>query len=91
MGAVRSGAARSSVIEWIFAGLVLAVGVANLLFVNPVPAMAYGLISLVYVPPANALLRHRFGISIHTIAKVALGIAIVMFTLGVSDFGDMID
>jgi len=91
MGAVRSGAARSSVIEWIFAGLVLAVGVANLLFVNPVPAMAYGLISLVYVPPANALLRHRFGIPIHTIAKVALGIAIVMFTLGVSDLGDMID
>lgn len=91
MDAVRSGAARSSVVEWTFAGLVLAVGVANLFFVNPVPAMAYGLVSLVYVPPANALLEHRFGISIHPIAKIALGVAIVMFTLGVSDLGDMID
>jgi hypothetical protein len=80
------------VVEWIFAGLVLAVGVANLAFVHPVPAMAYGLVSLVYVPPANALLKHRFGISIHPIAKIALGVvAIVMFTLGVSDLGDMID
>jgi len=91
MDAVRSRTARSSVVEWIFAGLVLAVGVANLLFVHPVPAMAYGLVSLVYVPPTNALLKHRFGISIHPIAKIALGVAIVMFTLGVSDLGDMID
>jgi len=79
------------VVEWTFAGLVLAVGVANLLFVHPVPAIAYGIVALVYVPPANALLKHRFGISIHPIAKIALGVAIVMFTLGVSDLGDMID
>jgi len=60
------------VVGWIAAALVLAVGVANLLFVHPVPAMAYGLVSLVYVPPANALLKHRFGISIHSIAKIAM-------------------
>jgi len=91
MDAVRSAAARSSVVGWIAAALVLAVGVANLLFVHLVPAMAYGLVSLVYVPPANALLKHRFGISIHPIAKIAMAVVIVMFTLGVSDLGDMID
>jgi len=91
MDAVRSGTVGSSVVEWIFAVLVLAVGVANLLFVHPVPAIAHGIVALVYVPPANALLKHRFGISIHPIAKIALGVAIVMFTLGVSDLGDMID
>jgi hypothetical protein len=90
MGVARD-ASKSSPVEWLFAALVLAVGVANLLFVHPVPALAYALVSLVYLPPADAWLGRRFGIRIHPVAKIVLGIAIVMFTLGVSDLGDMID
>ena len=78
-------------VEWIVAVLVLGIGVANLVLVHPVPAIGYGLVSLAYVPPVNAFLENRLGISIHPIAKIALGIVIVLFTLGVSDLGDMID
>ena len=88
MGAVHSSAMKSSPVEWLFAALVLAIGVANLMFVHPVPALGYALVSLVYLPPANALLRDRFGIAIHPVAKIALGIVIVLFTLGVSDMID---
>lgn len=91
MDAARTDTAKSSLAEWIFFGVVLAVGVANLLLVHPVPAVAYALVSLVYFPPASVFLRDRFGFSIHPVVKLALGIVIVMFTLGVSDLGDMID
>jgi uncharacterized membrane protein YidH (DUF202 family) len=92
MDVMRGGVTTpSQAVEWLFAALLLVVGVANLLFVDPVPALGYALVSLVYLPPAIAVLRDRFGISIHPVAKIVLGIVIVMFTLGVSDLGDMID
>ena len=76
---------------WLFGLLLLAIGVANLLLVHPVPAAAYALVSLVYFPPTRAALKDRFGVSIHPVAKIVLGLVVVMFTLGVSDLGDMID
>jgi len=91
MDAVRSMTTTSNVVQWVFALSVFAVGVANMVLVAPVPALAYGLASLVFLPPANAVVKDKFGISIHPVAKVALGIVIVVFTLGVSDLGDMID
>ena len=88
---VRRRAMAADPVGWLFGLLVLGIGVANLLLVHPVPAIGYALASLVYLPPANALLRRRLGVAIHPLAKVALGIAIVMFTLGVSDLGDILD
>ena len=80
----------SSLVAWLFGLLVLGIGVANLLLVHPVPAAVYALVSLVYFPPASAALKERFGRSIHPLVKVVLGVVVVMFTLGVSDLGDMI-
>jgi hypothetical protein len=80
-----------SIISWVFATTVLAIGVLNLFLVHPVPAIAYFFLSLVYFPPANALLRKQLGITIPLAVKLILGIVIIMFTLGVSDLGDMID
>ena len=82
---------KSNAADWLFGILLLAVGVANLVLVHPVPALAYALVSLVYLPPARAFLKRRSGFSIHPVVRVALGIVIVMFTLGVSDLGEMMD
>lgn len=76
---------------WAFGALLLAIGAANLWLVHPVPAVAYGLVALVYLPPVDSLLKSRLGLSLPPGPKVVLGIAIVAFTLGVSDLGDMID
>lgn len=91
MHRARGNAPTSHPADWLFGLLVLAIGVANLLLVHPVPAMGYALASLVYVPPARGFLKQRFGLTIHPVARIALGVVIVMFTLGVSDLGDMID
>ena len=76
---------------WVFGLVVVTIGLLNLFLVHPVPGLAYLLLSLVYFPPANDYLRKKLGFSIPLMVKVALGIVLIMFTLGVSDLGDMID
>lgn len=81
----------SHVIGWLFGTVVFAIGVLNLFLVHAVPGIGYLLLSLVYFPPANDILRKKFGFSIPLVVKIILGIVIIWFTLGVSDLGDMID
>ena len=80
-----------SIIGWIFGIAVFAIGVLNVFLVHPVPGVVYLLLSLVYFPPTNAVFRKSLGFSIPLIVKIIFGIVIIMFTLGVSDLGDMID
>jgi hypothetical protein len=81
----------SHIISWIFGTTVFAIGVLNMFLVHPIPGVIYLLLSFVYFPPANAILKKKFGFSIPLLLKIILGIVIIMFTLGVSDLGDMID
>ena len=59
--------------------------------VDPRPGVIYLLLSFVYFPPANAILKKRFGFSIPLVVKIILGIVIIWFTLVVSELGDMFD
>jgi hypothetical protein len=63
----------------------------NIFLVHPVPGIAYLFLSFIYFPPANAFTSNKLGFSIPVVIKIVLGIIIIMFTLGVSDLGDMID
>lgn len=76
---------------WAFGIVVITIGVLNIFLVHPVPGLAYLLLSLVYLPPANAWVKKKFETTIPIILKLILAIVLVMFTLGVSDLGDMID
>lgn len=80
-----------SIIAWLFAFLLVSVGLANLILVHPVPGLAYLAISLMYFPPAATWLQNKTGIRIPALVKILLGIVLIMFTFGVSDLGDMID
>lgn len=81
----------SNIFNRIFALILIAIGLLNMILVHPVPGIVYLLLSFIYLPPANAYLRKSLGFSIPLVVKIILGIAIIMFTLGVSDLGDMID
>lgn len=81
----------SPLISWLFGIVVLAIGVSNMFLVHAVPGTVFILLSLLFFPPVNAMLRQRFGFSIPLVVKIILGIVIIWFTLGVSDLGDMID
>lgn len=76
---------------WFFGLVIAIVGVLNLVLVHPVPGIVYLLLSLVYFPPANVYLKRHLGFSIPVAIKIMLAVVLFMFTLGVSDLGDMID
>ena len=80
-----------NIISWLFGTAVFAIGVLNLFLVHPVPGVVYLLLSFIYFPPANAILKKMTGFSILLAVKIILGVIIIWFTLGVSDLGDMID
>ncbi|AKD05009.1 hypothetical protein POKO110462_18685 [Pontibacter korlensis] len=78
-------------VGWILGIVVLAIGILNLFLVHPVPGVVFLLLSALYAPYTDTLLKVRFGFSIPLVVKIFLGLAIIWFTLGVSDLGDMID
>ena len=88
---VAHGARAFNLAGWMFGLLLIGVGIANLLLVHPVPALGYALVALVYLPPVTTAMKARLGVSIPMVVKVVLAVVVVMFTLGVSDLGDMID
>ncbi|ARS34413.1 hypothetical protein [Pontibacter actiniarum] len=88
---MKGAAVVSYVASWVFALAVFVTGLLQLTLVHPVPGVVYLLLSSLYAPPASALLRNRLGFSIPPLVKVILGVILILFTLGVSDLGDMID
>ena len=85
----NSNLAVIGLITWIFGIAFFTIGVLNVFLVHPVPGIFYLLLPFVYFPPANAILKERFGFSIPLVVKIILGLVIVWFTLGVSDLAEM--
>jgi hypothetical protein len=80
-----------NIFTWLFGITIMIVGLLNIFLVHPVPGIIYLFLSLIYLPPVNNVLLEKLGISIPILLKIVLGVVIFMFTLGVSDLGDMID
>jgi hypothetical protein len=80
-----------NILSGLFAVVLIIIGVLNIVLVHPVPGVVYLLLSVLYLPGVNTFLKSRFGFSIHPLVKIVLGIVILLFTLGVSDLGNMID
>ena len=81
----------SNVLSSLFGAAVFVAGILNVIFVHLVPGIVYLLLALIYFPPVSAMLRTRTGFPIPLLLKVIMGIILIIFTLGVSDLGDMID
>jgi len=58
--------------------------------VHPVPGIFYLLLSLVYFPPINTLLKKRFGFAIPTVVKIIFGLVILWATLAVGDLAEVL-
>lgn len=82
----------STIIGWLFGLVALAIGVVNTFWGNdPGYGIFILLLSLVYSPPINALLKEKTGLAIPRIAKILLGFFIIWSALGVGELFDKID
>jgi hypothetical protein len=78
-------------VSWILGIPVFIIGLLFLFLVHPVPGIIAILVSLIYLPQVNVMLLKKFGFQVPLALKIFLVIAILWFTLGVSDLGDMFD
>lgn len=78
-------------ISWVLGLAVLTIGILNLILIHPVPGIVGILLSLLFFPPVNDVLKRTTGFMIPFYVKVALALFIFWFTLGISDLGDLID
>lgn len=77
--------------NWSFSLILMLVGILNIILIHPVPGILYLLITCIYFPPINDLILAKWAVKIPFWIQLLLAIFITMFTLGVSDLGDMID
>lgn len=81
-----------SLISWLFGIAVIAIGLINVFWGND---LGFGifllLLSLVYFPPLNAMLKEKTNLSIPGIVKFLLGIFILWAALGVGELFGKID
>lgn len=81
-----------NIIGWVFGILVFAIGVLNLFWGNdPGFGVFLLLLSFVYLPPVNAMIRKRIGFLIPLVVKIVLGVFIIWASLGVGELFDKID
>lgn len=77
---------------WLFGLVVFAIGIINMFWGND---FGFGifilLLSFVYFPPVNVLLKKKFGFSVHYLVKIFLGIFILWAALGVGELFDKIN
>lgn len=81
-----------NIIGWIFGIAVFAIGVVNTFRGNdPGFGVFILLLSFVYFPPVNTILKEKTGFSIPGIIKILLGVFIIWASLGVGELFDKID
>lgn len=79
-------------LSWVFGIVVLTAGIINTFWGNdPGFGIFLALLSFVYFPPVNALVKEKFGFTLPLIPKILLGIFIIIAALGVGELFDKID
>lgn len=68
----------------------LITGVLNILLVHPVPGVFYFILTLLYIPQTNKVLKRRLGFSISPLAMVTFGLIVLWGTLAVGDLAEIL-
>lgn len=74
---------------WLFFIVFFVIGALNAIMVHPVPGIFYLLLSLVYFPSSNTILKKKFGFTIPLAVKIIVGFVILWGTLAVGDLAEM--
>ncbi|HEX7017571.1 MAG TPA: hypothetical protein VF209_01530 [Patescibacteria group bacterium] len=78
------------IISIFFGILFVIIGVLNAWLVHPVPGIFYLVLSLVYLPITDTMLKKRFGFTIPFAVKMVVGLVILWGTLAVGDLAEIL-
>lgn len=80
---------KGNVISSIFGMVFFVIGVLNMFLVHPVPGVFYILLSSLYIPQADTILKKRFGFQIPLKIKIILALLVLWPTLAVGDLAEI--
>ena len=81
-----------SIMGWIFGIIFLTIGLINTFWGNDAGYGAFIiLLSFVFYPPLNSILREKLGFSIPLLLKIVIGLFIIWSAIGVGELFDKID
>jgi hypothetical protein len=78
-----------NIVSFLFGLLLLTIGIMNVFMVHPIPGIIYILVSLVFFPPTNNILKKTLNFTIPFKLKLIIFILIMWFTLGVGDLAEI--
>lgn len=78
-----------NIIGWIFAIVFFILGILNILLVHVIPGALYLIISLIYFPPLDDVIKRKIRLPIPFMAKIIIGIVILWGTLAVGNLAEM--
>ena len=78
-----------NIVSFVFGLLLLTIGIMNVFMVHPIPGIIYILVSLIFFPPTNNLLKKTLNFTIPFKLKLIIFILIMWFTLGVGDLAEI--
>lgn len=74
---------------WIFASIMLIIGILNLILVHPVPGIFYILVAVLFSPLLNNWFRKNLKFEIPFIVITLLFLVIMWGTLGITDLAEI--
>ena len=77
------------IVSLVFGLLLLTIGIMNVFMVHPIPGIIYILVSLIFFPPTNNLLKKTLNFTIPFKLKLIIFILIMWFTLGVGELAEI--
>lgn len=77
-------------ISWLFAIVFVIIGLLNVFLVHPVPGFFYLLLSLLYFPQTNAVLKKTVHFEVPLLGKIIFALVILWGTLAVTDLAELL-
>lgn len=81
-----------NIVSWLFGIAVFAAGIINTFWGNdPFFGIFLIVLSFIYFPPVNSVIKILFGFSVPVLVKILLAVFIIMAVLGVGELFDKIE
>lgn len=79
-----------NVVGWVFFGIFLITGILNAVLVHLVPGAFYLVLSLMYLPATDRMMKNKLGFSIPLAVKIIVGLVVLWGTLAVGDLAEIL-
>ena len=80
----------ANVVGWVFFGIFLITGILNTVLVHLVPGAFYLVLSLLYLPATDRMMKSKLGFRVPFAVKIIVGLVVLWGTLAVGELAEIL-